>query len=58
MPKVTRHRAEQQPPCPHPPHRIYAWFARDDTAPKGQVLCAACCECGAVLKGGAQLQSE
>jgi hypothetical protein len=32
--------------CPHPPSRLYAWFA-DDT------LCAGCCACGAVLSGGA-----
>lgn len=35
-------------PCKHPPERVYAWEARDGTT------CAACCECGAVLKGGAE----
>ena len=41
--------------CPHPPARQRAWFARDDTAPAGQVLCIACCDCGAVLAGGTAL---
>ncbi len=43
------------PACPHPPVRQYAWFARDDTAPASQVLCTACCDCGAVLAGRATL---
>lgn len=34
-------------PCTHPAHRVYAWHAHDDT------LCAACCDCGAVLCGAA-----
>jgi hypothetical protein len=33
--------------CKHPPTRLYAWRAYDNT------LCVACCECGEVLKGGA-----
>jgi hypothetical protein len=32
--------------CKHPPARVYAWLAFDDT------LCAGCCDCGTVLKGG------
>ena len=39
--------------CTHPSERLHAWWARDDTAPGGQVLCVACNECGAVLQGGA-----
>lgn len=35
--------------CPHAPQRVYTWFAYDGT------LCAACCDCGAVLAGGAEL---
>ena len=31
--------------CPHPPQRLYAWYA-------GDILCIACCQCGKVLKGG------
>lgn len=38
--------------CPHPPARLHAWDARDDRAPKGRVFVVACCDCGAVLKGG------
>ena len=43
--------------CHHPPARRFAWFARDDAAPGGQVLCVACCDCGAVVQGGAILAS-
>jgi len=42
------------PKCPHPAERLYAWTARDDTAPGGKVFCVCCCACGAVLKGGAK----
>lgn len=42
-------------PCQHPLTRRFAWFARDDTAPGGQVLCVACCDCGAVLQGAGEL---
>jgi hypothetical protein len=34
--------------CNHPPTRLYAWNAFDG------VLCVACCDCGAVLKGAAE----
>lgn len=34
-------------PCTHPPTRLYCWHV-------GDVVCIACCDCGAVLKGGAQ----
>lgn len=44
-----------QDACRHPADRLFAWLARDDTAPGGVVLCVACCDCGAVLQGGAQL---
>ena len=47
--------AQLAAPCSHPPARQYAWLARDDTAPAGHVLCVACCDCGAVLQGGAIL---
>lgn len=39
-------------PCDHPPHRLSAWWARDDRLPTGRVLCIACNVCGAVLLGG------
>ncbi len=39
-------------PCPHPVRRLYAWLAYDDT------LCVACCDCGAVLRGGASLHDD
>lgn len=38
--------------CPHPPARLYAWYAYDGT------LCICCCLCGAVLKGGLALEEE
>jgi hypothetical protein len=38
--------------CPHPGPSKWAWFAYDGT------LCVACCACGAVLQGGAELPSE
>jgi hypothetical protein len=34
--------------CPHPPTRLYAWYAVDG------VLCIGCCVCGAVLKGASE----
>ena len=40
-------------PCHHPAERRYAWFARDDTQPGGDVLVIACCDCGQVLQGAA-----
>ena len=42
--------------CPHPITRRFAWMARDDTAAGGQALCVACCDCGAVLQGGASFE--
>lgn len=33
--------------CKHPPARLFAWTAHDET------LCVACCDCGAILKGAA-----
>ena len=38
--------AWEQLTCKHPPERLFAWRAYDDT------LCVGCCECGEVLKGG------
>lgn len=38
--------------CNHPPTRLYVWWARDDRAPGGRVLCVACYDCGKVLNGG------
>ena len=31
--------------CRHPPTRLWSWTSADG------VLCVACCECGAVLRG-------
>jgi hypothetical protein len=48
--KMTKGEAIEQAKrqiCKHPAPRIYSWFAYDGT------LCAACCDCGAVLAGGA-----
>lgn len=44
--------------CPHPPQRLWSWFARDDTHRRGEVLCVGCCDCGAVLLGGVELPSQ
>jgi hypothetical protein len=50
--------------CPHPPTRLYGWLARNDLspgsklAPPGYVFCIACCACGAVLAGGADLEAD
>lgn len=44
--------------CRHPPGRLFAWEARDDTARGGAVFCIGCSACGAVVRGGAQLSSE
>lgn len=41
--------------CNHPVARRFAWYARDDAAPGGLVLCVACSDCGAVLQGAAVL---
>lgn len=41
-----------QDECTHPAHRVYTWFAFDDT------LCAACCDCGKVLAGAAPEPDE
>jgi hypothetical protein len=47
--------------CNHPPNRVWAWYARDDSivrkhkvagAGNGEILCLACCDCGEVLEGG------
>jgi hypothetical protein len=37
--------------CTHPPTRLSAWHARDDSAPEGIVFCVCCNACGAVLAG-------
>jgi len=36
--------------CPHPPQRLFTWFALD-LAGKRTILCVGCCACGAVLRG-------
>jgi hypothetical protein len=41
--------------CTHPTHKLYAWTARDDTAPKGTVLVVGCTQCGAILTGGVEV---
>lgn len=52
--------ARQRSPgsCSHPPERIYAWWAYNCRTGKNDILCAACCDCGAVLAGGASLDDE
>ena len=31
----------------HPPQRLFTWWV-------GEILCICCCDCGAVLQGGAK----
>jgi len=52
---TTRHASlgKRKRECKHPPERVYCWAARDDRVPGGRVMCAACCDCGKVLAGGA-----
>ncbi|HDZ27036.1 hypothetical protein LCGC14_1009420 [marine sediment metagenome] len=38
---------ESMKQCKHPPKRLFIWWV-------GEILCICCCECGAVLKGGAK----
>lgn len=57
-------RAKQAPAeteCPHPPARQRAHIARayacpEDDAP--MLLTLVCCECGAVLRGGAEVAEK
>lgn len=37
--------------CTHPPERLSAWHARDDSAPEGVAFCVCCNMCGSVLAG-------
>lgn len=49
--QLTAHRLASTPgACPHPPTRLFTWWAYDGT------LCAACCDCGAVLAGAADAE--
>ncbi len=45
-------RKGEQGGCAHPASRLWCWQAIDG------VWCVACCDCGAVLRGGAQLNNE
>lgn len=47
---LTARRQPATGECPHPPARIFTWWAYDGT------LCAACCDCGAVLAGAADAE--
>lgn len=40
------------PTCPHPPHRLRCWMARDDRAPSGNVLVVCCLDCQQTVRGG------
>jgi len=37
--------------CSHPANRNFAWFALNHETGKEDILCVACCDCGAVLQG-------
>jgi hypothetical protein len=45
-------------PCPHPPQRLYAWHAFNYRTGKNDILCVACCDCGAVLEGNAAAERD
>jgi hypothetical protein len=38
--------------CRHPVDHRFAWYARDDTAKSGHVLCVVCMACDTVLATG------
>jgi hypothetical protein len=38
--------------CPHPPTRLYAWYALDCREPNGKILVVCCLACKSVLRGG------
>ena len=50
--------------CRHPATKLYTWFVDalvdpvtgqvedDGLYPPGKILCATCCQCGTVVKGG------
>lgn len=40
--------------CDHPPARLRSWMATSEVYGAPDVQCVACCECGAVLAGGAK----
>jgi hypothetical protein len=41
---------EEEPPCPHPIKRQYAWIAYDG------IVCIGCCACGIILKGASDAE--
>lgn len=51
-------RIVEEKPCQHPASRQYAWHAYNHVTDKLDALCICCCDCGAVLRGGATLASE
>lgn len=55
---ALRNSATTPAACIHPSARLYAWWARDDSAPDGRVLCCGCMACGAVLAGAALEEIE
>lgn len=51
--KLAQARQNTPAGCPHPPERIYAWWAYNYRTGKNDILCAGCCVCGQVLAGAA-----
>lgn len=52
-PMWAQYKVDDLDNCPHPPPRLYAWHALNPQTGKADILCVACCECGAVLQGAA-----
>ena len=61
------HPGDRQPAdkCKHPATMLYTWFVDalvdpftgqyledDGLYPPGKILCAVCCQCGTIVKGG------
>ncbi len=44
--------------CQHPPERVWFWYAYNPETGKVDFPCAACCDCGAALLGGATLDDD
>ena len=44
--------------CKHPYNRIYFWYAYNYGTGKVDIPCAACCDCGKVLIGEIELESD
>ncbi len=46
-------RAKAVRDCRHPATRLFSWLALNENTGKADILCVACCDCGAALQGAA-----